>query len=624
MRFVFAIVAFVIAAGLIVYGIAQRTVLAPDDRVVSNLVIDGDAAYTVIDGSVLNSFPGQQRLRASGSDVVFAAYARSGDIQAWLGTEPYNSVAYDSEEETLTSKVIENPPAEAEEVLPTPDEEATAEEGADGENADESASEGATEEETAPPAPAGSDLWLDETSAENSLTWTVNVPDDISLLLASDGTEPAPSAVSVSWPLSHSTPFAGPLIIGGGVLLLIGLGLYIWGLIHMRRTRGPRRKPPQKMPKLPAPPRASTQRPRALEPETTAKGRRSSRKIIAALALAGASSVLLAGCVPGEVSEYFGEAPLPSPTTSASAQAEREITPVAVTETQMERIVADIGAVAADADANRNNDLLKTRFAGPALREREANYAVRGADGGFEAPDPIPTENIRIDLPEATDTWPRRVLAVVSSDDEATAPTVLVLIQETPRENYLVHYAMRLQADIDFPAVAPPSVGAAVIAPDNRLLAVEPQTVGSQYADILANGSESPAFPLFAETPDGLRTQVGFEEKNERRANFPQTATLEFSNAEGTGTVVGFATNESGAIVATDVIEQETARPTEEGATVNPEGRVKALSGVSSTGSGIETTYAYQLLFYVPPSTAESEQIVLLGYSQGLISAREL
>jgi hypothetical protein len=597
-RFVFAIIAFVVAAGMIAFGIAQRTVLAPEDRVASEVSIQSEAAYTVVDGSVLNSNPGQQRLLAAGSDDVFAAYGRTSDILAWLGDEQYNRIGYDAETSSLTSQ-LENSPATLDP--------ATLEEAA-----------------TPPPAPGGSDLWLEETSAERSLSWTVNVPDDISILLASDGTAPAPDRVSISWPVTHLTPWAGPLIIGGGVLLLIGLGLYIWGLVHMRRTRGPRRKAPPKMPKPPTPPRIKAPRMSALEPTTTAKGRRSAKRVVAGVALGGAGLLVLTGCATGDVSEYFGGAPAPTPTASASAEAVEEITPVAITEPQVTRIVEAVSAVATQADADRNLDLLKSRFTGPALQEREANYALRGADGGIAAPDAIPATPLRLDLPEATDAWPRRVLAVVGEGQDTTPPTVLVLIQQTPRDNYLVNYAMRLQADIDFPAVAPPTVGAAVVAPDNRLLAVPPQDLGAKYADVLARGAESESFGIFAETPDGLRTQVGIDYKNAKRSSLPGTASLEFSNDVGTGPIIAFASNESGAIVATDIIERETAKPTEEGASVNFAGQIKALSGLSSSKTGLEATYGYQLLFYVPPSTDESGQVVLLGYAQGLISTREL
>jgi len=107
-------------------------------------------------------------------------------------------------------------------------------------------------------SPAGSDLWLDEFTDERSLTTTIDVPDGISVLLASDGAAPAPTDLTVSWPLDNSTPMAGPLIAGGALVFLIGTALLIAGFMHHRRSRGPRRNLPGgrrgKLPSAPKPP----------------------------------------------------------------------------------------------------------------------------------------------------------------------------------------------------------------------------------------------------------------------------------------------------------------------------------------------------------------------------------
>jgi hypothetical protein len=605
-RFVSAIVAFVVAAAMIVFGIAQRTWLAPPDDISTSVsTADEGTAFTVIPGRVLTSNPGQQRVELSGADTAWAAYARTSDISAWLGDEPYTAVSYDAESGELGAKLVE----------PAADESA-----ADESAADESAADDAATADTPVPNPAGSDLWLDEKSGEGSLTWTVSVPDDVSLIIASDGTQPAPSEVGLSWPLQHSTPWAGPLIVGGGVLLLLGLALYIWGLVHMRRTRGPRRKSP---PKLPAPPRPRSIRGPALEPTTTAKGRRAAgRNAFAALGVTLTAGLLLSGCTATE--ELFENDPAPVPTVTSTALPADEAEPVAVTEGQLRRIIDRVSTTVTQADTDRNGDLLKTRVTGPALEERNANYAMRGADAGIAAPDAIPAKPVKVSLPQATDSWPRTVLAVVGGDDAAVAPTALVLVQQTPRDNYLVNYAVKLQANVPFPAVAPPTVGAALLANDVKLLAVQPDQVATQYADILMKGDESEFAAQFEAEPDGLRSQVGIDYKNNKKANLPGTASLEFGSGAGSGTVLALASNDSGAIVAASTVERETAKVVEEGATVNLEGQVKALSGLASTTKGVESTYGYQLLFFVPPGNSESDKVVLLGYAQALIGVKEL
>jgi len=86
---------------------------------------------------------------------------------------------------------------------------------------------------------------------------------------------------------------------------------------------------------------------------------------------------------------------------------------------------------------------------------------------------------------------------------------------------------------------------------------------------------------------------------------------------------MGLATLDSGAIVTVGLNEVETVKPTEAGASVSLEGQAKTLSGISSSPTGVESTYGLQLAFYVPP-LGSTEKIRLLGYTQGLIAAKGL
>jgi hypothetical protein len=263
-------------------------------------------------------------------------------------------------------------------------------------------------------------------------------------------------------------------------------------------------------------------------------------------------------------------------------------------------------------------------MAGPALEARSANYTMRGADAGIAAPDPIPGTPVSLSLPQATDTWPRTVLAVVGGDDPAVAPTALVLVQKTARDNYLIDYAVKLQAKAPFPAVAPPTVGAPLLANDVKLLAVQPKELADDYADILMKGNDSKSAALFQSEPDGLRSNVGVDWKNKQKAALPKTASLDYASVKGSGPVLALASNDSGAIVATSTAEHETAKVVEQGATINLSGQVKALSGLATTTKGVESTYSYQLLFYVPPGTSDNSKVVMLGYAQALIGVKEL
>lgn len=581
MRFVLALIAFVVAAAMIAVGIAQRTVLLPADHVASQAQIADGVHYVVVPGSVLRGHPGEQRLQISGTGTVFAAYARTADIEAWLAGQRYERLVWDATTGDLGRGAVTTAPAVA----------------------------GVTNPVGSLPDPNGSDLWYDQKRAQRSVDWTVNVPATVSLLIASTGTAPAPSDVTISWPVDASTPSATPLIVGGSVLLLAGLFLYIWALIQLRRRRGPRRRPPPKMPKLPAPPRYKPVQP---SQPIAARGRRAAKFT----ALAGgilATGIVLSGCTP--------QAVLPAPTTTATQAPSVQ---AAVTQQQATRIVADAADVAASADKAHDATLLATRFTGPALEVRQAAYTAHKTDKSFALPQAIPTTGaeLQVVLPQATTSWPRTLFAVVTGGTDAKVPPVaLTLTQQTPREQYLVQYEVSLERDM--PAVPSAAAGTSRITPDTKLLAVSPSQLAKDYGEVLLY-AKAKTKSLFDSSHDELLADAGPDAKKAAVKKLGTTAKLTFADVPADpSTIVAMATADSGAIVSVYLEETWTVKPAKSGVTVKPSGGTKALSKVSATTKGIVSTYGYQLLFSVSSATAD-KPVTLLGYAQGLVSAKEL
>ncbi|GHD38741.1 hypothetical protein D9V29_07115 [Mycetocola manganoxydans] len=613
MRFVFAILAFVVAATMIVLGLAQRTVFLGPSTYAVETTVPGDLPYTLISGEELAAKTGQQSLTVSGSDEVFLAYGRTGDVLAWLGSSQYNELDVDTENNTLQADVVTPEPVESD--LPAPEED------------DEPPTEDEQAAADALANPAGSDLWLAEYAEEGAVVQTISVPEDVSVLIASNGVDPAPDRVEVSWPLNNATPWAGPLIAGGILLLLVGLALYLLGIFHMRKSRGPRRKGitagpgMEKMPKVPKPTRYKSDKKHGSAP----KRQRSPRKsMIAIVPVALVSTLVLTGCSASFWPDFSsqGEATA-TPTPTGEALPDEEQPSPAVSAPQLERIVSRISGVTLEADAARDATLIATRFAGPALAERTANYTIRGKIADYELPTPIPATPGGLTLPQATETWPRTVLTVVHDDADATvAPTALVLVQQDPRSNYLVQSAVRLEPEAQIPDVAPATIGTAQLPPDSTFQILPPDQVAGAYADIITKGEESEFYDLFDAESDSLRAGI-VEARAKTKEGLPGTATIEFSTAAGETDPVALATNESGAIVAVNIVETEVVKPVDTGAKIKPAGVISALSGVTETEKGVQSTYTDQLLFYVPPA-GSSETIRLLGFSQALTKAAEL
>lgn len=578
MRFVLAIVSFVIGLLLVGLAVGQRTVFAPPTSLVAEAPSSSSAPVTVIPGSTLNANPGYQRINIGGSGKVFAAYGKSSDVDAWVGDAKHTTLAFDAESGSLTGKT--------------------------------------TGTEDSVPDPAGSDLWYQEYDGAGQ--FTVRLPEDVSVVIVGDGTGAAPSDVSVTWPLDTATPTVGPLLVAGGVFLLGGLALLVWGIVHQRRGRGPRRRSGGSRP-----PRVrASRRAAAAGAQVPRPGRRGRRPfVVVPVVLVG--TLALAGCS----SDYWpqGGSGAATPTPSASATgAAAPSEPTAATKQQITRIVERVADVAKRADEARDAKVAAERFTGAALDLREANYTIRGKDSDVDAPPAISAAQVCVALPQQTDTWPRTVFAIVAEDCGAkTAPQALTLVQESARDDYKVAYDVSLEADAQIPSLAPTSLGAAQLAANTKLLRVAPDQLGRVYGDVLSKDDESQYADLFESDGDGLRSTIGKDYKDKKSKSLPETAKIEYSSEVPADSAVALATDQAGAIVSVELNEIEKVTPTASGAEVNTEGAVKALSGVDSSTKGISATYGVQLLFSVPP-VGSDDKVVLLGFTQGLTAASEV
>ncbi|GMA29615.1 hypothetical protein [Arenivirga flava] len=591
MRFVLAIVSFVLAALMIGWGIGQRTILAGPESATSSVRTEA-APLTVVDGEAveqlgieLDALSPSRSMTVSGEGELLVAYGRTVDVLAWVGDTDHNLVTADLESGELVSELVTGAESEA-------------------------------------PDPRGSDLWFDEVDGVDAVELTSGVRSDMSVLLATDGTAPAPDAISVQWPIDDSTPYAVPLIVAGSVMLVLGLALYIWALVHLRRGQGPRRKT-AKQPKGPKPPRRpkpgvlGAGRPPGPQLESP-RGRRATRKRIALLP-AGIAVAALAGCT-GTPSLDVDASPSPSASESAGPAVE----PPVVTQAQAERILAQVAEVGAAADEARDADAASARFDGAALDERRGYYALLAAEAEEPAPPVIPASVVEVTLPQATEAWPRTVFAVLRDEADAEASQVaVVLTQNSPRENYKVQYAVAFAPGAQFPDVAPASIGAARLSPDDQLLAVPPSQLGAAYGDVLINGDSSGSAGLFSEEADGLRTQIGQQNRQDTRDALGENGTFDTRIEAGTGETIALATNDAGAIVAVSLKDVYEVKPVDSGE-INLGETTAAVLDKESTTTGVRSTYGLQLLFAVPPSTAADQTVRVLGYSNGFLEASEL
>lgn len=594
MRFIATIVSLAIAAVLLILGISFKFFSGPTSVSVD---VPGTTSlsYVVIDHEVLDLHPGSQLVKAAGASTNTVAYGQIDDVTSWLGGSSYARISVDPTTKQLVSTVV------------------------DATTSTKDAPTAAAAQDDKIVSPAGSDMWIAEATQTGSVAGLpLRISPNEAVIVASDGTEPAPNQISVSWPLPK-VQFLWMtddiLMIAGGAFLLLGIAFYLWALWHMRRGQGPRRRG-----RLPRPPRAP-RAPRSIGRSTAsisgpAKGRRSSSGSQALIA------VVLGGAVLAGVSACTTNGAISPTSTPTSTEIETPDGPgPVITEAQLAVILGRVTTAMDEADKKSDATLASTRLSGAALEARAANYAMRKTNAKIAALPSMRPSPVQLFLPQATNLWPRSVLAMVQAVDPSAkgkqAPTVaVVLTQQTPRSNFKVEYTINLEAKQQVPEVAPASSGTPLVALDTKLLLVSPKDLATAYGDVLNKGKKSKFYALFNATDDALRTTIATERKSQAGNS---DVAVSYADYQGTGPVA-FAAQNAGAIVAVQMNEVATFTPLNN-RDLKLTGAIKALAGLEISNRVIHATYGMQLFFYVPP-VGSNQLIEVLGYTENLTSVK--
>ncbi|MEJ1087619.1 glycosyl transferase [Microbacterium sp. Mu-80] len=617
MRFVWAVVAFVLATVLIGAGIAQRTIFMGPSEQRMELSIDESAPFVLVDADVLAAHDGLQTLLVRGDGDIFVAYGRTADMEAWLADAEYTHVTLTDEAEPKSTAV----------------------------DAQQAPAEGG---ETAGRNPAGSDLWLDSFSETDSLVAGLELTEGLSVLIARDGVQPAPTDILISWPLDTRTPFAGPLMAAGGLLLLVGLVLYVLAIRHQRRGRGPRRKGTGPLPETQPIGIDEVHAAEAIDggmPASDAQGRRGTdggpesgaepgraqrstgaRRLAVGLPALALTAVLATGCSAESWPQFGGDTPSPTPTPTVVAPEDQK--PPVVTQKQGQRIVSEIAETVAQADTDLDIDLAATRLTGAALEGRRTEYTLRSKIAEREGALTAPRDKVKVLLPEATDSWPRTVMVLtVSENDDTVPPVLLTMTQADPWADYKIAEMADMPASSEFPDVAPAWLGATRVPTESPFLSLPPAELAAAFADFVDAGDKSE----YAGSFDEMAQQLAQTVRDSRAAvvqglkdkNADKTSKAAFDMTAADADPLAMATLDSGAVVAVSVLDSETITPTSKDAVIRigDNEEAKVLTGAKESAKGFQTTYSIQLFFAVP-AQGSNEQIRLLAYHQDLLSVK--
>lgn len=566
MRFFIAAALFVASVLSLLLGVAERTIWAPPANYSETIEISSPKPLAIIPAKTLAKHPGDPRIELSGSKLTFLASGREKDLIAWIGNSAHEKVIFAKGGRELELSTVSG-----------------------FENLDN---------------PAGSDLWRSQKTGKSFVQLKIDRAEEGAVLLATDGVRPLPQQLRIIWPVANDLTRSNILLISGVVLLFGALIMNFIAYHHMRKSRGPRRRTPT----APKPPQYKVKRNKANAP---VKGRRAAGRAFIAIPVAIMILTVSSGCA-------STEQPVASPSPSISSI---DAPPVALSADQIERILLDVEKIANDADLVSDKKILVSRFAGPALEQRTANYVLRTRSPSVAPMPKIVAKPISFSLPAATDAWPRTLMVVTDENGDEALPQMLVLQQKTPRSNYMLWYSIRLMPGAKIPEVPAAETGAIPIENDSLFLKLAPKDVSTGYGDILDKGASSLSFGLFDTSKDEFFKQVS--ESQRTQVQNLTTGKITFKHSLGNKNVLSLATSTAGALVAVYMKDTYVIKPKTRGSAVAVSGQEKILLGADGSTRGVTSVYGDMMLFYVP-ALSDSAGIRLLGVSQGLLSVRSL
>ena len=583
MRFKTAVALVLLGLLTLLAGIGQKTIWAPSETFTASAPADAAGApLTVIDQKLRSLHGDKVKINVKGDGNFILAAGRPDDVDAWVGKTAHNTVSGVSEDRK--SLQVEH-----------------------------------TDGEAAAPSPAGSDLWVSSENASGELDYSWSPPADgeWSLLLASDGTKPAPSSISMTFANDTSTPWAIPLMVIGGMLILAGIALAV---LFARRPDGDGGAGSRfaRRARARAEGRSSASAGTVGGAGSSAtSGSGASKSPFTAVITAALTAAVVAGT--GVVAANATTTPAPAPATDSSASASQAAAAPAspvLLDAQFRRILEQVSSATDAGDAAKDASKLTDRLAGTELEVRSQNYKIRSQVGSYEARMPVRSTKLLTTVVTSKRDWPRSVLAVTQGDGNVV-PQLLTLIQLTPRDNYKLIGTTPLQPGTTFPSIN--RGGTDSLAANDKTgllysgeealsgLADRLTTPDSSFKDKLVEGQSSPYIA------DTLSYQAEVVKSGEN-GNFSFTHKVVPEN-----TVV-FRTADGGALVLGRLNFGFDGTPKASGDKLTIGDDAAALAGGKETTTGMVLSFAETVGVYIPPA-GSTDPMKLVAATRGLVGA---
>ncbi|WP_457974398.1 hypothetical protein [Arthrobacter sp. D1-17] len=572
MRFKTAVALVLLGLLTLLAGIGQKTVWAPAETVTATAPSNAEAApLTVIDQKLRTVEGGTVTLKVKGEGNFLLAAGRPDDVTAWVGKTAHNTVTGLSEDKK--SLQVER-----------------------------------TDGEATAPSPAGSDLWVSSENASGELdyTWTAPADGEWSLLLASDGTKPAPSSIEMTFPNDTSTPWAVPLMVIGGLLMIAGLALLV-----LKPGRGTPGAGGQGGTKAALGSLFAKRATASTKSGTSAKSGTGSSRL--SILVAASTAAILAGT---GAAANASQSPEPAATGGAASPVATSGEAPVLLDAQFRRILEQVASATNAGDAAKDAKKLASRVAGTELQVRTQNYKIRSRVASYDARMPVRATKLLTTVVTDKRAWPRQVLAVTQGEGNVV-PQLLTLTQKSPRENYKLVGTSPLQPGTTFPSIA--RNGTESLDPgDKSGLLYSGQEALAGLADRLSKESstfksklvEGQSSPYIADTLS-YQTDVVKSGVNGK---------FVFTHKVQPDSTVVFRTSDGGALVLGRLTFNFDGTPKSEGDKLTIGNDAAVLAGGKETTTGMVLNFAESVAVYVPP-TGSKDPMKLVAATRGLVGA---
>lgn len=318
---------------------------------------------------------------------------------------------------------------------------------------------------------------------------------------------------------------------------------------------------------------------------------------ITALVLSAGLLVSLAACE-GQV-----------PKTASTDAADR--TPD-LTVAQEKKIRGQILDLIDTANESKSTDGLDARLTGPQLEVRSSELTIAAATGTLEAKATIPRKITQTVIP-VNDGWPRTVFTITTTTDDQQSKRLLVMTQDSARQNYKLWGVARLFQGAKLPKFEVPKLGTDMGDPKDSKLVTTPENAVSWYADLLNNGDSSKYKDKFAD--DLFRSDLQQLDATVQQGMEANKGTQEQEFTVPKNQLKIMRSTDGGDLVVARIDSTWTRQAGEGRESLPASDQEKALFGDGKATSTMKVTYVNVIAIYIPPagSAGDAAKIVAVG-----------